>query len=152
MELSSTAFDDSFGDRLRGERERRGLTLEQVSVATKVGRNHLQALEEGDYDALPHGIFRRGIVRAYLSTAGLEEETWMPLFLASLARYLQAHGETGHAPEAAWEEFADNVRSTRPKRPERRHLRWLGVFALFALVLAAAWALWHFSLRALPKV
>lgn len=76
----------SFGEKLKLEREKRKITLEEVSVSTKIGTRMLQALEENDFDQLPGGIFNRGFVRAYSRVLGLDEEQ-------TVADYLQASGD-----------------------------------------------------------
>ena len=61
-----------FGEALRLERERRGISLEALSAETKVRRRHFLALEQDEFGELPGGIFRRGILRAYLHALELE--------------------------------------------------------------------------------
>ncbi|MBV8051343.1 MAG: helix-turn-helix domain-containing protein, partial [Acidobacteriaceae bacterium] len=54
-----------FGPRLKAQREKRGITLEQISKSTKIGTRFLEALEEDHFERLPGGIFNKGFVRAY---------------------------------------------------------------------------------------
>ncbi len=77
----------AFGERLRRERELRGISLEEISSATKIGTRLLRALEEGQLDLLPGGIFNKGYVRAYARHLGLDEEQ-------AVADYLEATDET----------------------------------------------------------
>ena len=49
------------------ERERQGVSLETISQITKVSSRHLRELETGDFGSLPGGVFRKGILRGYLS-------------------------------------------------------------------------------------
>jgi cytoskeletal protein RodZ len=63
-----------FGDRLRREREMRGITLDEISESTKISRRHLEALEREQFDQLPGGVFNKGFVRAYARFLGLDEE------------------------------------------------------------------------------
>lgn len=63
-----------FGDKLRRERELRGVTLDEIADATKIGTRSLRALEEERFDQLPGGIFNKGFVRAYARFLGLDEE------------------------------------------------------------------------------
>ena len=49
-----------FGDKLRRERELRGVTLDEIAEATKIGTRSLCALEEERCDQLPGGIFNNG--------------------------------------------------------------------------------------------
>jgi cytoskeleton protein RodZ len=64
----------AFGERLRREREMRGISLNEISESTKISRRHLEALEGEDFDALPGGVFNRGFVRAYARFVGIDEE------------------------------------------------------------------------------
>ncbi len=64
----------SFGENLRREREMRGVTLEEISTATKISLRFLQALEREDFNVLPGGIFTRSFIRAYAKYLGMDEE------------------------------------------------------------------------------
>ena len=64
----------SFGENLRREREMRGVSLEEISSATKISLRFLHALEEEDFAKLPGGIFTRGFIRAYAKYLGLDED------------------------------------------------------------------------------
>jgi transcriptional regulator with XRE-family HTH domain len=71
----------AFGAALRRERERRGISLEQIADDTKVGVGLLEALERGDLARWPTGIFRRAFVRAYAEGAGLDSRAVLSEFL-----------------------------------------------------------------------
>ena len=129
------------------ERERRGLSLATMCAATKVKPYHFEALEQEDYLQLPGGVIRRGIVRAYLTCVGLDEHTWMPRFDASLAERVGSSARLPDVQDAAWEQFAENVRRARNRRGDSTRLRWLGVLLLLALVAGGGWALWQYVLR-----
>src|SRR6185437_7022519 len=64
----------SFGDKLRREREMRGITLAEMSESTKISTRHLESLEKEHFDALPGGVFNKGFVRAYARFLGIDEE------------------------------------------------------------------------------
>ncbi len=136
-----------FGEELRLEREGRGVSLEWLCAETKVQPRHFSALERGEFHELPGGVFRKGIVRAYLHALSLEEDAWMPKFDASFAAHTQARGEQPIPAEEAWVEFASNVKKNRVETRQRNGLRWAGVFLLLALLALAGWALWHFELQ-----
>jgi transcriptional regulator with XRE-family HTH domain len=61
----------SFGARLRRERERRHISLEQLAQETKVAADLWNGLERGDLSRWPAGIFARSFVRAYALRVGL---------------------------------------------------------------------------------
>lgn len=64
----------SFGDKLRREREMRGITLAEMSESTKISTRHLESLEKEDFSSLPGGVFNKGFVRAYARFLGIDED------------------------------------------------------------------------------
>jgi cytoskeleton protein RodZ len=62
------------GEALREERERQGLTLEDLGGRTKIRTRYLRALENEDWDILPGPAYVRGFLRTYASTLGLDAE------------------------------------------------------------------------------
>ncbi len=137
-----------FGTDLKHERESRGLTLEALAAETRVQLRHLAALEQDQYEALPGGLFRRSIVRAYLAAAGLEEQVWLPRFDRSLKQHTEQHAQTSGSAAVstseAWAAFAENVRRNRSGAAPSHRFRWMGVLLLMLAVLALAWAVWRF--------
>lgn len=133
---------ERFGGELRMERERRQITLETICAITKVSVRHLEALEAGNYTDLPGGVFRKGIVRSYLSVVGLEETGWLERFDATL----RASG--ADADGAGWTEFAENVRRNRSGRAgSRLDSRWLSVAVMIAALVVLGWSVWRFVLH-----
>lgn len=55
----------SIGEQLRQAREAKKLSLEQVSLATRIRLPYLQALEEDDFERLPSLAQARGFLRTY---------------------------------------------------------------------------------------
>ena len=47
----------AFGEKLRKQREQRGITLDAISSVTKINTRMLRALEDEDFDQLPGGDF-----------------------------------------------------------------------------------------------
>jgi cytoskeleton protein RodZ len=132
---------ERFCDELRWERERRQVSIERICEETKVSLRHLLALEAGEYDALPGGVFRKGIVRSYLAAIGLDEVPWIERFEASLR-------ESGaESEETDWTEFAENVRRNRVGAESRTSLRWMGVGTMATMLIALGWAVWKFALH-----
>lgn len=75
---SSTSL--SLGEYLRQERERRGLTIEQVASATKINIRLLHALEADHYADLPAVPFIRGFVNSYVRFLGLDAQEVLTQF------------------------------------------------------------------------
>ena len=53
------------GDILSGEREKQGLTIEDIARETSIRDIYLEAIEKGDYDALPGDVYAKGFIRNY---------------------------------------------------------------------------------------
>jgi cytoskeleton protein RodZ len=133
---------ERFCDELRWERERRQVSIERICDETKVSLRHLLALEAGEYDSLPGGVFRKGILRSYLAAVGLDEVPWIERFETSL-RESGAHS-TGAED---WTEFAENVRRNRVGTESKTSLRWFGVAAMVTSLAAIGWGVWKFALH-----
>jgi cytoskeleton protein RodZ len=122
----------SFGEKLKQERLKRSVTLEQISLSTKIGTRMLQALEEEKFNQLPGGIFNKGFVRAYARHLGLDEDQ-------TVADYLTASGEV--APEPIPEIMAEAARQERRPPAPSRPLPW-GLFAALLLLVALVLSIW----------
>jgi cytoskeleton protein RodZ len=151
----------SFGAKLKLEREKRKITLEQISVSTKIGTRMLQALEEDNFNQLPGGIFNRGFVRAYSRFLGLDEDQ-------TIADYMQASGDAPPvSTEPASREDGSHENATRENQDREnrenkdkdkvsrleasadappRQVPW-GVFAGALLVVALALSFWSHRRR-----
>jgi transcriptional regulator with XRE-family HTH domain len=73
--------DDSLGERLRRERERRHIDLRSIAENTKISLSLLQGLERDDASRWPSGIFRRSFVRAYAQAIGVDPDATAREFL-----------------------------------------------------------------------
>ena len=73
------------GERLRQQRESRGISPLQVEIDTRIRANVIQALEEGDYDSLPPEPFLRGLIRSYSNYLGTDSQEMLDLYAADLA-------------------------------------------------------------------
>jgi len=146
----------SFGDRLKKEREQRGVSLDDISLHTKIGTRLLRALEEEKFDQLPGGIFNKGFVRAYARHLGLDEEQ-------AVADYLSAAGVGPPKPEVTeafpvpvpQERSAPAGHAAKPRIQLVREppgagpvaqIPW-GILAIVLLVIALAIASWSYFHR-----
>jgi cytoskeletal protein RodZ len=71
-----------FGGMLKAAREKRGVSLRQISTATKISVAALEALERNDVSRLPGGIFSRSFVRSYALQVGLDPDQTIERFVA----------------------------------------------------------------------
>lgn len=133
---------ERFCDELRHERERRKVSIETICEQTKVSSRHLLALEAGEYSSLPGGVFRKGIVRSYLSALGLDGAPWMERFETSLRE-----SGTPNPEGKDWIEFAENVRRNRVGGESPTGSRWMGVAVMLGSLAALGWGVWKFALH-----
>lgn len=73
------------GRSLRHVRERQGLSIEHLSSLTTIPVADIEALEAGQWDALPRGMYRRAEVRAYADAVGLDPAETLAQFQSALA-------------------------------------------------------------------
>ncbi len=120
----------SFGELLKRERELREVTLNEVTVATRIPPRFLEAFEREDWETLPGGVFNRGFVRAIARYLGLDEENL-------LSEYDLAYGEQRPATAALTE---DPIPS-----PPKWALAGVAI-AILLLLVGAVWGSvygWH---------
>ncbi len=136
----------SFGEKLKREREKRAITLEQISVSTKIGTRMLEALEQEKFDRLPGGIFNKGFVRAYARCLGLDEDQ-------AVADYMEASGDAPVPrpepvrPEAGRLDPEAHGRSAEPAETRLpNQLPW-GLLAALLLAIAVGLSIWSYRNR-----
>ncbi len=121
---------EGFGAYLKREREMRGVSLREISQATKISISNLEALEEERFEALGGEIFVRGFLRSYARYMGLDPEE-------AVLRYQEECEHPGGEQDYGARPEAFYLANDGPKR------RW-PVWAAAASVVAAlfAWISW----------
>src|ERR1700686_5485307 len=109
-----------FGEHLRREREMRGVSLDEICVATRISTRFLEALENEEWEHLPGGVFNRGFVRAAARYLGLDED-------GLVAECAMAMNEANGTPAATGQPAARGA--------TRRPRLWMGVAAVVVLCL-----------------
>ena len=61
------------GLNLAAQRQQKGITLEQIAAATRIGVYFLQAIEAEKFRALPGGVYNTSYIRQYARAASLDE-------------------------------------------------------------------------------
>jgi cytoskeletal protein RodZ len=91
------------GQRLKAQREKRGIALADVAASTKISKAALLAIERDDIKLLPGGIFSRAFVRSYAQALGLDPDATVRDFMAQFpstdedaVEALGSGGSTGH--------------------------------------------------------
>jgi cytoskeleton protein RodZ len=89
----------TLGEYLRQERERRGITLEQVASATKISIKLLQHLESDNYAELPAKPFIRGFVISYARFIGFNAQETLERYsqFIETKSILRPNRESGHS-------------------------------------------------------
>ena len=105
----------------------RGVTLEEISVATRIAPRFLAALENEQWELLPGGVFNRGFIRSVARYLGLDEDS----LVAEYALETRGRSDPG-------------VVADPPEEPDRNWARVLVVVLLVLVVLAGGWAAVHF--------
>jgi cytoskeleton protein RodZ len=126
------------GEALRAERERQGLSIEDVSERTKISRRNLEAIEAGRQDELPHLVYTRGFVKNYARLLSLDADK---LGLALTLVYGDSE-PCEDLPGASQPDVPLTVRTSALRKA------WTAAMALF--VLAAVGAGGYFLLGELP--
>jgi cytoskeletal protein RodZ len=96
-----------FGDKFRKAREKKGISLDDVSNVTKIGSRMLQAIEDEHFDQLPGGVFNKGFIRAYAKHLGINDQE-------AVSEYLDCLRQEQVRAQAVWEP------QERPVKPEKR--------------------------------
>lgn len=58
---------------LAARRNKKQISLEQISQATKIGIRSLRAIESGDFKKLPGGIYNTSYIRQYAQAIDVDE-------------------------------------------------------------------------------
>jgi len=88
--MSSTPF----GEHLRREREMRGVSLDEISAATRISTRFLEAIEKDQWDQLPGGVFNRGFIRSIARFLGLDEDSLVAEYALGTASDAHVHVAT----------------------------------------------------------
>ncbi|MDP9321629.1 MAG: helix-turn-helix domain-containing protein [Chloroflexota bacterium] len=74
------------GDALRQQREQMGVTMEQAAEDTRIREKFLQAIESGDYQSLPGGVYTKGFLRNYAEYLNLDAEEMLAIYTGERGR------------------------------------------------------------------
>lgn len=85
----------ALGERLKRHRERRGITLESISQATKVAASLYAGLERGDCSRWPAGLYGRAYARAYAEAIGMNGDEVVEDFTSAYGGGVQTDGSEG---------------------------------------------------------
>ncbi len=134
----------SLGQKLRQEREKRGLTIEQLSAQTRINVQYFQYIEADDIASLPGGFFYRSFVRQYARLMELPESDYQGELDRSLAdESAQSAGRTTALPDKTIE--VPPIPTGRfDTALEMRRWAWrLGILALVMALCSGVYTFWQ---------
>ena len=113
----------SVGALLKTERERLGLSREQITEMTRMRTHLVEAIENEAWDSLPPSAFVKGFLRSYAKVLGVSQDRVIDLYAKS------------SPPEApGFHPHAEPFKSRRPRA-------WL--VALILVILAGVYGIWQ---------
>jgi cytoskeletal protein RodZ len=68
---------NTFGDKLKRQREDHDTTIEELAGTTGIGQIYLEALEHGQFEDLPGRAFGKLYIRAYAEVLGFDPRPWL---------------------------------------------------------------------------
>jgi cytoskeletal protein RodZ len=89
----------NFGDYLRIAREKKGISLEDLSRATKIKESQLERLEQAKLEALPAEVFVVGFIKAYAREVGVDSVEALKRYRAAQPKPLTIEIATAPSPE-----------------------------------------------------
>jgi cytoskeletal protein RodZ len=116
---------ESFGQFLRRAREQRGLSIADLSRATRIKETQLERLEAAQLESLPAEVFVTGFIKAYARETGADGVEALRRFRAARAHCVRV--------EAPPTELVENEPATAPL-----HGRRIGVALVVFLILVVA--------------
>jgi cytoskeletal protein RodZ len=126
---------DTFGDRLKSEREDRGLSIQAVAEILRVDHEPLRALERNDFDALPDESVMMDCLHAYAECLQVDADLMIEDYVQERDRFLQ------RLEDVVVEQAHETASPAIPTEAERR-LRfspWLVALVVVAIAILAAW-------------
>ena len=133
------------GEKLRLEREARGIALRDISEQTRISMRYLEGIEADDYRRLPGGIFNRSFIRAYAKFIGYDEQE-------AIEEYTRTLREQGESTDESATKTVRSVVYTDGGPHNRSPLLTLLLAAVILAILSlCVWAGLHFYQRSLGR-
>ncbi len=134
----------TLGQRLREEREKRGLSIAQLAAQTRISAQYFEAIERDDTSSLPGGFFYRSFVRQYAKLMDLPESAYR----AEIEENLEMEAQTAATQPSALPPRRIDLPPmptgrSDPKLETQRWLMRLGALVLVILLTSGVYALWQ---------
>jgi cytoskeleton protein RodZ len=134
----------TLGQRLRDERQKRGLSIDDLAAQTRIKSQYFLAIENDDVADLPGGFFYRSFLRQYARLLELPPEAYQ----AELDRSLESEASVTANQTTALPDRQINVPPIPTGRPDvivetRRWIYRLGVLAFVIVVCSGVYTFWQ---------
>ncbi|GGK13239.1 XRE family transcriptional regulator [Caldalkalibacillus thermarum] len=115
------------GRYLKETRKEKKMTLEEIQEVTKIRKRYLEAIEKGEYNALPGAFYARAFIKSYAEALGLNPEQVLEQFSHELPRVPQTPTELVQTPQR---------KSRRTRRPSSTAGgKWVSNLLFYAFLL-----------------
>ncbi len=134
----------TLGQRLREEREKRGLSIDELAAQTRINPQYFLAIENDDVSGLPGGFFYRSFVRQYARLLDLPAEAYQ----AEVDRSLESEASITASQQTALPDRQINVPPIPTGRADvivetRRWVFRLAGLALVILICSGVYTFWQ---------
>lgn len=126
------------GAKLRQAREKKNLSLEEVTEGTKISRRIILAFEDGDREGFPHPVYAKGFIKNYARMLGLDPDECLRVVDREYCRESE-EGEGGLGG-ATIKTLAET-----PVEDTLKRTSWPTILLTLFLVVLLGWLIWHFS-------
>jgi cytoskeletal protein RodZ len=69
-------------------RQTKGISLEEIALDTKLKVTTLKAIEDGNFDVLPGGIYNVSYIRQYARAIGADESSLVQIYRSKCSKSL----------------------------------------------------------------
>ncbi len=129
----------TLGQYLKEQREKKGMSIDEVAIETNISRKYIEALEKDEYGFFPAEMYVTGFLTAYIEVLELDKEH-------VLAMYRRLINKEQEAPLEAFYDYQTSVNKTSAKK-------YIRIFVLALLtfgVLAGAYYIFNSIPRSAP--
>jgi cytoskeletal protein RodZ len=118
------------GEILRSERERKGLSVKEIELATSIRTIYITAIEEGNYNIIPGEVYLKGFIRNYANSLGLDGQQIIDLYRQSQNSIVPMN-----------EEVAKVDKTPKDHSPKKitYSSKWMVIGVLVVCVASGAW-------------
>lgn len=120
------------GQLLKKARIEKGISLDELQDVTKIRKRYLEAIEEGDFKALPGNFYVRAFIRTYAESVGLDPGEVLVLYRNVIP---SPHPEANAEPVK---------RSPRLNRKTERWSKWASGLLFWCFLILIISIIWYY--------